>query len=85
MLRNVMVSTTLPSKPEEPIYFFADPPHLIKSLRTPLLNNDVILPNGCVAKYNLPTSVVGNKILIFRINSSYFSVSIALDLFLTYW
>ena len=73
MLRNdVMLSTTLPSKPEEPIYFFADPPHLIKSFRTSLLNNDVVLLNGCVAKYNLLTSVVGNKILIFRIKAATF-------------
>lgn len=46
---------------EGKLYFFADPPHLLKSLRTCLLNNDIILPNTVVAKYNLPTAEVSNS------------------------
>ena len=39
----------------EPVYFFADPPHLFKSLRTCLLNNDILLAPDVVRKYELST------------------------------
>lgn len=50
-----------PQRPGELLYVFADVPHLLKNLRTALMNQDFVLSEELNKKYNFPSRIISFK------------------------
>jgi len=55
---HITTSIPHPFEPDRPLYFVADPPHLLKNLWNCVLTNGISLNPDIVTKYNLPSDVV---------------------------
>ena len=54
----ITTSIPHPFEPDRPLYFLADPPHLLKNLWNCVITNGISLNPDIVKKYNLPSDVV---------------------------
>lgn len=63
-----------PHDDSQKLYFFADTPHLLKSIRNSLLTQDFILPGEFVKKHKLPSNRVKILTLYFLLFVTQYSI-----------